>query len=377
MQAEVGVTEDKIVIGSLGPLTGPIAMVGTSIAAGAKDYFDQVNEQGGIHGRKIVFISEDDKYDPSTAMAALKKLLVRDKIFALSSTSGTPITAALSATIEKEQLPSMCTIAASAIFYPKPPKNIFSFGPFYSENTIFNVEYILNTSKVQKPKLAFFYQDDEFGQESELGLQKAVEKYGLEVVVREKYSRTAIDISSQVYNIKKAKPDFLLAATIPSHTIMLLKEAKKAGLDIPIFAVSNTRFESVISASGDAAANFYVTEYTSLPHESQFPGIASMMQAWKKGNAEGVPTRYYQLSRVNAILMVEAMRRCGKDLTREKFRKELEALTNFENGGITGRISYGPNERCPLTAMRMLKANPQKGIFEAITDWGSPKLRLR
>ena len=248
-----GVTEDTIVIGSISPLTGKIAMVGVAIANGAKDYFDYINEKGGIHGRKIKFIAEDGKYEPPTAIASLKKLITRDKIFACSSTSGTPITAALAPSIKREKLPSFCTIAASSIFSPKPPPHIFSFGPYYSENMIFNIEYMLFTLQAKNPRIAFFYQDDEFGMAGQKGFKAAVDKYNLNVVAVEKYSRGAIDISSQV----------------------------------------------------------------------------------------------------------------------------LETMKDFDTGGISGKITYSKGDHCPLSAMRIVKANPKTMRYEAVTDWGLPKLTTR
>lgn len=373
-----GVTKDQIVIGSISPLTGPIAMVGVAIANGAKDYFDSINEQGGIHGRKIKFIAEDGKYEPPTAIASLKKLITRDKIFACSSTSGTPITAALAPSIKREKLPSFCTIAASSIFSPKPPPHIFSFGPYYSENMIFNIEYMLFTLGAKNPRIALFYQDDEFGMAGKKGFDAAVEKYNLNVVGLEKYSRGAIDISSQVHNLKAAKPDYLFITTIPSHSIMLLKEAKKIGLNVPIFGVANTRFEQVIKVAGEASANFYTTEYTALPDEKDVPSMAHLMETWyKKKPADTVPARYYILSHVNAIIMVEGMTRCGKDLTREKFIRELESMKDFDTGGISGKITYSSGDHCPLSAMRLVKANPKTLRYEAVSDWGYPKLMTR
>ncbi len=375
---EKGVSNSEVVIGSISPLTGKIAMVGVAIANGAKDYFDYINEKGGIHGRKIKFIAEDGKYEPPTAIASLKKLITRDKIFACSSTSGTPITAALEPSIEREKLPSFCTIAASSIFSPKPPPHIFSFGPYYSENMIFNIEYVLFNLKAKNPRIALFYQDDEFGMEGKKGFDAAVEKYKLNVVAVEKYSRSSIDISSQVHNLKVAKPDYLFVTTIPSHSILLLKEAKKVGLDVPIFAVANTRFEQVIKVAGDAAANFYTTEYTALPNEKHIPGMETLMKLWyKKNPPNSVPARYYILSHVNAMIMAAAMSNCGKDLTRKKFIKVLEAMKDFDTGGLTGKITYSAGDHCPLSAMRLVKANPATLQYEAVTDWGLPKLAIR
>jgi len=373
-----GVTDDEIVIGSISPLTGKIAMVGVAIANGAKDYFDFLNDQGGINGRKIKFIAEDGKYEPPTAIACLKKLITRDKIFACISTSGTPITAALAPSIEREKLPSFCTIAASSIFSPKPPAHIFSFGPYYSENMIFNIEYVFNTLEAKNPRIALFYQDDEFGLAGKKGFDLAVKKYNLNVVAVEKYSRGAIDISSQVHNLKAAKPDYLFITTIPSHSIMLLKEAKKVGLNVPIFGVANTRFEQVIKVAGEAAANFYTTEYTALPNEKNVPSMARLMNLWFKRNPKNsVPARYYILSHVNAIIMAEAIKRCGKDLTREKLIKNLESMKNFDTGGITGNITYSHEDHCPLSAMRIVRADPKTTRYIAVTDWGYPTITTR
>jgi branched-chain amino acid transport system substrate-binding protein len=151
------------------------------------------------------------------------------------------------------------------------------------------------------------------------------------------------------------------------------------GLDVPIFAVANTRFEQVIKVAGDAAANFYATEYTALPDEKNVPAVANLMSMWKKKNpsADMVPDRYYILSHVNAIIMVEAMKRCGKDLTRKRFVETLESMKNFDTGGITGKITYSEKDHCPLSAMRLVKANPASLRYEPATDWGLPKLSSR
>jgi ABC-type branched-subunit amino acid transport system substrate-binding protein len=373
-----GVTDDKIVIGTISPLTGKIAMVGVPIANAIKDYFNYLNEQGGIHGRQIEVISEDGKYDPPQAIASLKKLIDRDKIFALASTSGTPITLALSPTIAREKLPSMAPIPAYGIFGLESPKYLFSYGPYYAEQVAFNIEYILFTIGAKDPRIAFFYQDDEFGQDGYRGFKAAVAKYKLNVVATEKYTRGAIDISSQVVNIKRAKPDFLIITAIPSHAIMLLKEANRQGLNIPIYSCMNARLESVIKVTGEASANYYCAENIALPNETQIPGMTKLIEIRNKRNPESkVPPKYYLLSYVNALILGEGLKRAGKDLDREKLRDALESIKDFDTEGLTGSITFTPKDHCPLTAMRIVRANPKTGYYEAITDWGVPKLDLR
>jgi len=373
-----GVTKDKITIGSISPLTGKIAMVGVPIANAIKYYFGYVNEQGGINGRKVEVICEDGKYDPPQAIASLKKLIDRDKIFACASTSGTPITSALYPTVTREKLPSMAPIPSYGIFGLKSPKYIFSYGPYYAEQVVFNIEYILFTLKAKNPRIAFFYQDDEFGKDGYRGFKAAVEKYNLNVVATEKYTRAAIDISSQVLNIKRAKPDFLIITAIPSHSIMLLKEAKRQALNVPIFSCANARLEAVIKVAGDFSKNYYCAEYIALPNETHIPGMAKLIEIRNKKDPKSqVPPKYYILSYVNALVLGEGLKRAGKDLDREKLRDALESIKDFDTNGLTGPISFTPKDHCPLTAMRVVQGNPKTGFYDAISDWGVPKLNLR
>lgn len=373
-----GVTKNKIRIGTISPLTGKIAMVGIPIANAIKYHFSHINDQGGIHGRKIEVICEDGKYDPPQAIASLKKLIDRDKIFACASTSGTPITSALNPTVTREKLPSLAPIPSYGIFGLKSPQYIFAYGPYYAEQVAFNIEYILFTLKAKNPRIAFFYQDDEFGKDGRRGFKAAVKKYNLNVVATEKYTRSSIDISSQVLNIKRAKPDFLIITAIPSHSIMLLKEAKKQGLKVPIFSCANARLEVVIKVAGDAAENYYCAEYIALPNETHIPGMAKLIEVRNKKNPKSkVPPKYYILSYVNALILGEGLKMAGQDLTREKLRNALESIKDLDTMGLTGPISFSPTDHCPLTSMRVVKANPKTGFYDAITDWGMPKLDLR
>jgi branched-chain amino acid transport system substrate-binding protein len=373
-----GVTKDKITIGSISPLTGKIAMVGVPIANAIKYYFGYVNEQGGIHGRKVEVICEDGKYDPPQAIASLKKLIDRDKIFACASTSGTPITSALNPTVTREKLPSLAPIPSYGIFGLKSPKYIFSYGPYYAEQVVYNIEYILFTLKAKNPRIAFFYQDDEFGKDGYRGFKAAVEKYKLNVVATEKYTRAAIDISSQVLNIKRANPDFLIITAIPSHSIMLLKEAKRQALNVPIFSCANARLEAVIKVAGDFSKNYYCAEYIALPNETHIPGMAKLIEIRNKRDPKSkVPPKYYILSYVNALILGEGLKRAGKDLDREKLRDALESIKDFDTNGLTGPISFSPKDHCPLTAMRVVQGNPETGFYDAKSDWGVPKLNLR
>jgi branched-chain amino acid transport system substrate-binding protein len=115
-----------------------------------------------------------------------------------------------------------------------------------------------------------------------------------------------------------------------------------------------------------------------LPNETSIPGMAKLIQIRNRRNPGGkVPPKYYILSYVNALILGEGIKRAGKDLTREKLRSALESLKDFSTEGLTGSISYSRNDHCPVTAMRVVKANSKTGYYEPITDWGLTKLDLK
>ena len=106
--------------------------------------------------------------------------------------------------------------------------------------------------------------------------------------------------------------------------------------------------------------------------------MAKLIEIRNKRNPESkVPPKYYVLSYVNALILGEGLKRAGKDLDREKLRDALESIKDFDTEGLTGSITFTPKDHCPLTAMRIVRANPKTGYYEAITDWGVPKLDLR
>ncbi len=120
------------------------------------------------------------------------------------------------------------------------------------------------------------------------------------------------------------------------------------------------------------------SEYTALPNEANIPGMAKLIRNRDKRNpVEKVPPKYYILSYVNALILGEGTKNAGKDLTREKLRSAIESLKDFSTEGLTGSISYSQNDHCPMTAMRVVKANSKTGYYEPITDWGLTKLNLK
>jgi hypothetical protein len=169
--AETGVTQDAIKVGVISDLTGPTAIGGIGMADGITSFFNELNEQGGIHGRKVQAIVEDCAYSPAKAVAAAKKLMTNDQIFAFVSPWGTAPTTALFPIAEKEKIPIAPACSLSTSMYDPLKKYVFAVGTNYVDQSILIVEYILNDLKAKSPKIALFCQDDDWGQDHRKGLE--------------------------------------------------------------------------------------------------------------------------------------------------------------------------------------------------------------
>jgi len=375
--AEVGVTDSTVKIGGVMLITGPIARYGTAAADGIALYCKYINEMGGINGRKIDLIMEDDGYDPVRALAAAKKLIDRDKVFAFITTSGTPQTHQIVPLLGKENIPSLSSIIPQ-MPVADPPRTAFTFGMRYGHQMILATDYLMKDLGAKSPKMAILYQDDEYGKEVKWGAMLACKHYGLQMVAEETYKRGAVDFSSQVLNLKRANPDYVYLATVIRETPIVLKEAMKLGW-APVF-IGNSSYcdESTIElASRDAPEvlkKMIQVHYLSRFFEEN-PEMAQLKAAFKKIRPDIDTNKllhYHILGWATGLVFCEGVKRAGKDPTREGLIKGWESMSNFNTGGIAGVISFGPNKHFADTSGRIFRADLNKNIWVPVTDWRKP-----
>ena len=193
--AETGVTQDTIKVGVISDLTGPAAIGGIGMADGITSFFNELNEKGGVNGRKVQAIVEDCAYSPAKAVTASKKLMTSDQIFAFVSPWGTAPSTALFPVAEKEKIPIAPACSLSTSMYDPLKKYVFALGTNYVDQSILIVEYILNDLKAKNPKIALFCQDDDWGEDHRKGLEIARKKYNLPPIAVEGYRYDAREIS--------------------------------------------------------------------------------------------------------------------------------------------------------------------------------------
>ena len=375
-RAETGVTEDTIKIGVVSDLTGPTAIGGIGMADGITSFLNELNEQGGIHGRKVQVIVEDCAYSPAKAVAAAKKLITKDQVFAFVSPWGTAPSTALFSIAKKQRIPIAPACSLSTSMYEPLKKYVFAVGTNYVDQSLIMVDYILRDLKADKPKIALFCQDDDWGRDHYKGLEIAQKKYNLPPVAMESYKYDAVDFKSQVISLMRQKPDYVIIASGIKSGAGFLKEAYKLKWK-PTFIGSNTLgFIPTLQLAGEYGKGLLVLNIFAMPDED-IPGMKRLVAAskkyfgdkWMPAAAKIHP--YYVYGWINAMVFAEGAKRAGKSLTREGLVKALEDMKNFDPEGLMGPISYSSTSHGTPGFARMSKGDTVNKRFIATTKWRS------
>ena len=337
--AEVGVTDTEIHVGQWGPQTGPAAAWG-SVARGTDAYFKMINAQGGIHGRKLVHHMFDDAYNPAKTKAGVKELQEGIGMFAWVSGVGTAPGLAVRDYLMDKGVPWIGPSAGSLHWVDPPHKYLFAVYPLYYTEARLLCRYAVQ--ELGKQRVAVIYQNDDYGKNGLKGAKKQLAAYGMELVAEVPVEVSESDLKPHVMQLRKSKADTVLLWTNVKHAIMTvgISAAMKfqpqfmstsTCSDFPLMMhISKGLWQGVISATFALlpdSDNPLMQEYK----QEAFAKYAAEDERW------GL---FYYAGIAFAEPFVEAVRRCGRDLTRERLVQELEGMTDFQ--GISGTISYKP-----------------------------------
>lgn len=329
VSAEVGVTEGEIVIGSHQDLSGPIAGWGTQVKMGLEMKAKEINEAGGIHGRKIRLVIEDSAYDPKKAIMVTNKMISRDKVFAFVGNMGSPTAGATKPVISRKKIPQMFPLTAASLFYD--PYDRYSFGGFtpYYDQARCIIKYFKETKGYTK--FGLMYQDDEMGAIMKKGVEDQLAQYKMKLVTAESYKRGATEFSTQISKLKKADVQIVVLATVIRETVGALKEKHKLGWEVDMCGMTpayTSYVPGLCMKAGFSPDGFYCTGQTPYPYADS--PRASVRDWWKKhvemfGKNPDFPTTA-GFSGLEFFRI--AAERAGRDLTREKL---IDALETFRN----------------------------------------------
>lgn len=330
-----GVTKTEIVLGMHTDLSGPAATYGVSSSNAVKMRFDDVNDKGGIQGRKIRLIVEDTQYQVPRAVQAGAKLINRDHIFAMVAGLGTPMNNALFKDQFDAGVPNLFPLSAARSMYEPFHKLKFYGAASYVDQVRAGIQYFV--SKKGKKALCAMYQDTDFGKEVMDGVQMQAEKLKLKVVETTTHKPTDQDFTAQVTKLKAAGCDLVVMGTIVRDTIVPYATARKMGWTDVDFLGSAASYDLfVASAQGGVTEGFYAMGLTAMPYRDTLSPEAQQWFDRYKERYKVDPNIGAIYGHVAADLTVTALEKTGVELTTDNFVRAMESIRGYHD------IFHGP-----------------------------------
>ena len=335
-RAETGVTADRILLGQAAVFSGPTAQLGIQMRNGIKAYFDYVNERGGIYGRKLELVTEDDHYEASAAQAASRKLIEQRNVFALIGYVGTPTGVEHLKVIEPAKVPLVGMFTGAEALRVPFNRYVFHIRASYYDETEKIVEQVVSTGG---RKISVFMQDDGYGEAGRKGTEIALTKRGMKIHSLGKVERNTVKVQEAVKAINASQPDAVVMIGAYAACAEFIKEMRKAGSGATFYNVSFVGSKALADALGPEGSGVAISQVVPFPWGTAVPVVKEYQQLSKKAGLTD-----YNFSAmegfITAKVMVEGLRRAGKNLTREGLINGLESMQDVDLGGFY--VGYSP-----------------------------------
>jgi branched-chain amino acid transport system substrate-binding protein len=362
---EVGVTDDSILLGTHQPLSGPAASYSV-IPRASEMYFKYINDQGGVNGRKIIYKIEDDGYQPPRTVEVVKKLVEQDKVFAIFNGLGTPTHSQVFEWLNDNKIPDMY-IASGATKWTEPVRRyVFAFQPDYRVEGTLLARYAIQN--LPGKKAGIFYQNDDFGKDGARWFEETLKKANYPVVARESFEVNATDMSSQIIKLRDAGAEVVLLFCVPRPCALFLKQAEQLGYKATFLMTAVSNDPEMFNTAGPSAMEGVITlGWLPLFDDTSNPRIRQHHEILQK-YAPGLPPQNFTVyGQMAAEIMVETLRRAGRDLTREKLIDAAESIKDWKDNIAGIGVTMSPTDHRPFKAMRYMKFTGGKIIF--ISDY--------
>ncbi len=368
-QKSPGVTDTEVVIGLTTPLSGPAAAWGTT-ALGADAWAKHVNEQGGVHGRKLKIVMKDDGYNPGRAVANVAEL--KDSVFALVGLLGTAVLNANKDNIAEAKLPTIWPYGNPQVFAKQPRdkvRTVFMVYPDYVDEGDFLVHQAAKLEKAKK--VAVFFQNDDYGKGGLDGVKRGVGKLGGSVALAAEVSYEVVEreLGTHALKIKESGADAVVLYSTAPHGANLIKEMAKVAYRPKIFASFPLGDRHVMfRLLGELWEGTYYNVTGAVPGEPEADRIIELVL---KQDPKLKGRESFALAGVTGMMAaVEGLKRAGRSLTREGFIEAMESIKDWTPENLTGKITWGPNRRHGLNPIRMMQAKKAADTsFTVITGY--------
>ncbi len=367
-QAQQGVSKDEILVGTIQDLSGPLAGYGKAVRNGMLLRIDELNEQGGIGGRKLKLIAEDNGYDPKRSVLAAQKLVNQDKVFIVAGHMGTAQNnAAMPVQFEKNIINYMPVTAAREMYEPFNRLK-YSFAVTYYDQMRTWLPKMVKEKGAKK--VCAIYQDDEFGLEVVRGAEAGLKALNMEMVEKTTYKRGATEFSSQVARMKGAGCELVVLGTIIRETLGTIGESRKTGFN-PVFVGTSAAYTELIhKLGGKAMDGMYATMTAQVPYLDE---AAQPLRFWAtkyKTKFNDDPTVFSAYGYAIMDAFAKAATKAGANLTTDSFIKAMDSMTIPADIFGSPEMTFTATKRLGSDASRLSQITD--GKWKVVGDYAKP-----
>lgn len=343
-----GVTDTEILLGSHMPLSQAPPAVYAPIADGIRAYFEYINSQGGVYGRKIKFLVGDSHFSPADALEVTRKLVEEDHVLAMVSNLGDAPEAAVYKYLEENGVPDMW-IAGGLVKWTDPlVKTRFQGEPDYGTEATMLGKYI--AEHYNGKKLGLLLENDEMGQDGKAGILKGLEGSDVQIVAEETYDPEQSDMTAQTQRLKAANPDVIAAYAVPPEAASLMKVSRELlNWNVPIVVTGLDASDITIALAGAQNAEGVVSViFGHGVSDTDDPGVQQHIQIMQQFGHGVSATNLTLYGQSMAELTVKALENAGPNLTRESFVEGAEAIRDWCCSTCMAPVNLSPTDHRPI-----------------------------
>jgi branched-chain amino acid transport system substrate-binding protein len=336
-----GVTDNSILIGSCSALDGPTRFLGSQTVLGATTYLHSVNDEGGIYGRKVQLLAFDDGYDPDKAPACFQRM-VKEGVFALGFFVGTPTAKVYVPLAQDEKIPVVGLFSGAQMLYEPLKHYIINVRASYYDETREQIDKLWDANL---RKIGVIYQNDAFGKTVLDGVKLALQKHNAAPAAMGTFERNTVDISDGLKSVMASRPQAVVIVGPYSPVAAVVKKAHADGWRPQFLTVSFVGTEEFIKEAGPDAEGTIITQVVPPYDRTDYTTVGLYRKYLTQYYPDASPNFVSLEGFVDAMVLVEGLKRAGKDLTREKLITAIESIHDMNIGmGSKLLLDYGVND---------------------------------
>jgi len=370
-QSVTGVADKEILIGSCSALEGPSRALGVETVAGAKAYFNLINEEGGVNGRKLKLLAYDDSYDPAKTQACFDRLLA-EKVFALGFFVGTPTAVKYVPMAEAAKIPLVGLFTGAQTLYTPMRHWVVNVRASYYDETREQMEGVWDILGFKK--IGAIYPEDAFGATVLGGVTEALKAKGAEPVKAASYERQTANVGGAIDTVRAANPDAVVVVGPPNTVAPILKQSHAKGWKPLFLTVSFVGTDELILEAGADAEGVVITQVVPPYYLTDLKTVALYRRALAKYLPSAQPNFVSLEGFVDALVLVEGLKRAGKDLTREGLIRGIESIHDFDLG-LGPKLKLNYSSKAHKGFDNVIPTVVRGGRAVPFTDWSTAALK--